>query len=93
MQSSINLGLSCKSARKSAKLTLAGLSARTGIPIRSLVRLEAGDLNAPIGRVLAVLESLGFGLEVVPLTRPTLESLSALYAEDDEPVRDVSKSR
>ena len=88
MQSSIKLGLSCKSARKSAKLTLADLSARTGIPTRSLVRLEAGDPHAPMGRVLAVLESLGFGLEVVPLTRPTLESLGALYAEGDEPIRE-----
>ena len=93
MQSSIDLGLSCKVARKLAKLTLADLSARTGIPTRSLVRLEAGDPNAPIGRVLAVLQSLGLGLEVAPITRPTLESLGALYAEDDEPVGDASKSR
>ena len=85
MQSSINLGLSCKSARKLAKLTLADLAARTGIPTRSLVRLEAGDPHAPIGRVLAVLQSLGLGLDVVPLTRPTLELLGALYAEDDAP--------
>ena len=85
MQSSIDLGLSCKAARKAAKLTLADLSARTGIPVRSLVRLEAGDANAPIGRVLAVLQSLGLGLNVVSLARPTLESLEALYAEDDEP--------
>ena len=84
MQSSIDLGLSCKSARKSAKLTLADLSARTGIPTRSLVRLEAGDSNAPIGRVLAVLQSLGLGIQVVSITRPTLESLGAVYAEDDE---------
>lgn len=87
MQSSIDLGLSCKAARKSAKLTLADLSVRTGIPTRSLVRLEAGDPNAPIGRVFAVLQSLGLGLEVVFVTRPTLESLDSLYAEDDEPIR------
>lgn len=88
MQSATDLGLSCKAARKSAKLTLVDLSARTGIPTRSLVRLEAGDPNAPIGRVLAALQSLGLGLEVVPITRPTLESLGALYADDDdEPTR------
>ena len=93
MQSSIDLGLSCKSARKSAKLTLADLSVRTGIPTRSLVRLEAGDPNAPMGRVLAVLESLGLGLEVVSVTRPTLETLGALYAEDDEPVGTAGEPR
>lgn len=87
MQSSADLGLFCKSARKSAKLTLADLSARTGIPTRSLVRLEAGDPSAPIGRVLAVLQSLGYGLDVVPIARPTLESLGALYSEDDESPR------
>ena len=87
MQSSTDLGHSCKSARKSAKLTLADLSACTGIPTRSLIRLEAGDPNAPMGRVLAVLQSLGLGLEVVSLTRPTLESLSTLYAEDERPIR------
>ncbi len=85
MQSSIDLGRSCKAARKSATLTLADLSTRTGIPTRSLVRLEAGDPSAPIGRVLAVLQSLGLGLNVVPITRPTLESLEALYAEDNVP--------
>ena len=92
MQSSIDLGRLCKAARKSAKLTLADLSARTGIPTRSLVRLEAGDPNAPMGRVLAVLQSLGLGLEVVPITRPTLESLGALYAEDDESVSTLNKA-
>ena len=92
MQSSIDLGLSCKSARKSAKLTLGDLSARTGIPTRSLVRLEAGDPSAPMGRVLSVLQSLGYGVDVVPITRPTFESLGALYAEDDEPVNTKRQS-
>jgi len=45
-----------------------------------------------MGRVLAVLQSLGLGLEVVSITRPTLESLGALYGESDEPVSTGSKS-
>lgn len=78
------LGRFCKTSRKTAGLTLADLSARTRIPVRSLVRIEAGAPEAPVGRVLLVLRSLGHGLSAVPLSRPALESLSALYDEPDQ---------
>lgn len=78
-----SLGQLCKAARKSAALTLADLSARTGIPVRSLVRIEAGAPEAPIGRVLLVLQSLGYELTTAPLSRPALESLASLYDEPD----------
>jgi transcriptional regulator with XRE-family HTH domain len=76
-----SLGEFCKAARRAAGLTLANLSARTGIPTRSLVRIEAGEAQAPIGRVMLVLQSLGHGLEAAPITRPSLESLAGLYNE------------
>ena len=75
------LGEFCKSSRKAAGLTLVDLSKRTGIPTRSLLRIEAGEPQAPIGRVMLVLQSLGYGLDAVPITRPSLESLAALYDE------------
>jgi hypothetical protein len=81
MMDTHSLGEFCKSARKAAGLTLAQLSARTGIPTRSLVRIEAGEPQAPIGRVMLVLQSLGYGLEAVPITRPSLASLATLYDE------------
>lgn len=77
------LGQFCKTERKAAGLTLADLSARTGIPVRSLVRIEAGAPEAPMGRVLLVLQSLGYGLQAVRASRPALESLAALYDEPD----------
>ena len=77
------LGQFCKTSRKAAGLTLADLSVRTGIPVRSLVRIEAGAPEAPIGRVLLVLQSLGYSLQAVPASRPALESLAALYDEPD----------
>lgn len=78
-----SLGQFCKTSRKAAGLTLADLSARTGIPVRSLVRIEAGAPEAPMGRVLLILQSLGYGLQAVPASRPVLESLAALYDEPD----------
>lgn len=78
------LGRFCKTSRKAAGLTLAELSAQTGIPERSLVRIEAGAPEAPIGRVLLVLQSLGYGLTTTALSRPALESLAALYDETED---------
>jgi transcriptional regulator with XRE-family HTH domain len=78
------LGQFCKSSRKAAGLTMAELSTRTGIPIRSLLRIEAGEPQAPIGRILLVLRSLGYGLEAVPVSRPALESLAHLYVDGDD---------
>lgn len=67
---------------------MAELSARTGIPARSIVRMESGDPNAPIGRVLLVLQSLGYDLDIVSTSRPSLEDLSSIYADDgDKAVR------
>ena len=83
MQELTDIGAHLKTARKAAGLTLADLSARTGIPTRSLVRMEAADPNAPIGRIVLVLQSLGYGLSIVPTSRPTLESLQSLYADED----------
>lgn len=83
MFDSKTLGQFCKTERKAAGLTLADLSARTGIPVRSLVRIEAGAPEAPIGRVLLVLQSLSYGLQAMPVARPVLESLAALYDEPD----------
>ena len=84
MLDSLTLGQFCKTSRKAAGLTLADFSVRTGIPVRSLARLEAGAPEAPMGRVLLVLQSLGYGLTVAPLSRPALESLATLYDEPDD---------
>lgn len=81
MMDARSLGEFCRAARRAAGLTVAELSARTGIPMRSLARIEAGEAQAPIGRVMRVLQSLGHGLEAVPITRPSLESLATLYDE------------
>ena len=83
MLSPQSLGEFCKTSRKAAGLTLADLSVRTGIPVRSLVRIEAGAPEAPVGRVLLVLQSLGYELTAMPLSRPALESLAALYDEQE----------
>lgn len=83
MFDSLTLGQFCKTSRKAAGLTLADLSARTGIPVRSLVRIEAGAPEAPVGRVFLVLQSLGYGLQAVPVSRPAFESLAELYDEPD----------
>jgi transcriptional regulator with XRE-family HTH domain len=84
MTSLTQLGSHIKSLRKAAGLTVAELSARTGIPARSLVRMESGDPNAPIGRISLVLQSLGFDLDIVSTSRPTLEALSSIYADDSD---------
>jgi transcriptional regulator with XRE-family HTH domain len=73
-----------KTLRKSAGLSVAELAARTSIPARSLVRMESGDPNAPIGRISLVLQSLGYGLDIVSNSRPTLEALSSIYGDDSD---------
>lgn len=78
-----DLSAEIKAARKAADLTLAQLAFRTGIPTRSLARLEVGDPSAPIGRILQVLAALGLGLSIVKTSRPTLEALPSIYADDD----------
>ncbi len=83
MFDSQSIGHFCKTSRKAAGLTLADLSARTGIPVRSLARIEAGSPEAPVGRVLLLLQSLGYGLQAVPISRPALESLVAVYDQSD----------
>lgn len=97
MLDSLALGKFCKTSRKTAGLTLADFSTRTGIPVRSLARLEAGAPEAPMGRVMTVLRSLGYELAVAPLSRPALESLATLYEEpddrDDSNVRAAAPSR
>lgn len=88
-----SLGQFCKGSRKAAGLTLVDLSARTGIPVRSLVRIEAGTPEAPVGRVLLVLQSLGYELTLAPLSRPSLESLASLYDEPDVSAPASSRAR
>jgi transcriptional regulator with XRE-family HTH domain len=84
MASISEIAVRIKTLRKSAGLSVAELAARTGIPARSLVRMESGDPNAPIGRISLVLQSLGCGLDIVSSTRPTLENLSSIYADDND---------
>jgi transcriptional regulator with XRE-family HTH domain len=82
MPSLTELAARIKSQRRAAGLTVAELSARTGIPARSIVRMESGDPSAPIGRVSLVLQSLGHDLAIVPTSRPSLEDLSSIYSDD-----------
>lgn len=77
-----DLSVEIKASRKAAGITLAQLASRTGIPARSLIRMEAGDPSAPIGRIMLVLAALGLSLSIVKTSRPTLDALQSIYAED-----------
>lgn len=82
MASPNELAARIKSQRRAAGLSVAELSTRTGIPARSIVRMESGDPNAPIGRVSLVLQSLGYDLAIVSTSRPSLEDLSSIYSDE-----------
>ncbi len=83
MNSAFDLATQLRDARKAAGLTLAQMSARTGIPTRSLLRMEAGDSSAPIGRIMLVFATLGYELNIKPTSRPTLDALQSIYVDDN----------
>lgn len=82
MESLRQLGKSLRAQRKKLLLTQAALAERAGIPLRTYVRLEAGDAGVALGSYAQAAQSLGLELRLASRARPTLEELGAIYGDD-----------
>lgn len=67
----IELGRAVQRAREDLGLTQAELAARAHVSRRWLIEVERGHDNAQVGKVMALLHSLGFAFQVVPREIPT----------------------
>lgn len=79
------LGKMFKQLRRDARLTQAHFSNISGIPLRTLIRMEAGDKSVAIGTYMRAARTLDAKLAVThsPRRRPTLDEVHALYREED----------
>lgn len=64
MATSENIGRAVREARKQLGLRQDALAAAAGVGLRFLVELERGKPSVHLGKVLAVLDTLGLELEV-----------------------------
>ncbi|MGA2497312.1 MAG: type II toxin-antitoxin system Y4mF family antitoxin [Tepidisphaeraceae bacterium] len=63
------LGTAIRIRRKQLKITQRELAMTCGTGLRFIVDLEKGKPTCQIGKTLDVLQSLGLGVEAVPLGR------------------------
>ena len=82
--SSLGIGQTLRLARSARHLTQAQFAAASGVPLRTLIRVEAGDDNVKIGTYARAAQALGLHLATLQKHRPTLEQLDALYGGDDD---------
>ena len=80
-----HLGKSIRNQREKLGLNQESFSRASGIPRRTLTRLECGDPAVRIGTFERAARALGLGLTLHELRRrrPTLEELAALYRDED----------
>lgn len=80
-----DLGKSIRKHREMFRLSQDSFARASGIPRRTLTRLESGDPAVRIGTFEKAARALGLSLVLRELQRrrPTLEELGALYGESD----------
>lgn len=88
----LDIGQQLRLARAARKLTQAQFAAASGVPLRTLIRVEAGDENVRIGTYERAARALGLYLATARKRRPTLEELDALYGDDAE-IRAIGKAK
>lgn len=78
------LGKSIRARREQRGLSQEAFARTSGIPRRTLTRLESGDPAVRIGTFEQAAQALGLGLVLAESLnrRPTLDELEALYRED-----------
>lgn len=80
-----DLGDTIREYREKNGLNQESFARASGIPRRTLTRLESGDPAVRIGTFEKAARALGLSLTLRELQRrrPTLEELDTLYREDD----------
>lgn len=81
----INIGKAIRARREKQRISQEALSALSGIPRRTLTRVEAGDPAVRIGTVAKAARALGMSLQLMPApgARPTLDELDQIYRDRD----------
>lgn len=87
------IGGQLRQRREQQKLTQAEMARASGIALRTLVRVEAGDPSVKIGTYNRAARALGAKIGVLPgeRHRPTLDELGTLYSDDENSV--LARSR
>lgn len=80
-----SIGKTIRERREKQKISQEALSALSGIPRRTLTRVEAGDPAVRIGTVEKAARALGMSLQLAPGrgARPTLDELDQIYRDRD----------
>lgn len=80
------LGKSIRAKREKQGLSQDAFTRMSGIPRRTLTRLESGDPAVRIGTFERAAQALGLGLILAESQkrRPTLDELEALYREEGD---------
>ena len=68
--------------RKKLSMTQAESAARSGIPLRTYLRMEAGDESVKIGTYARAALGLGLALTLSSRARPTLDELEEVYRDE-----------
>lgn len=81
-----NVGKAIRERREKQGISQATLSTLSGIPRRTLTRVEAGDPAVRIGTVEKAARALGLSLQLAPApgARPTLDELDQIYRDRDD---------
>ncbi|MFN0163014.1 MAG: helix-turn-helix transcriptional regulator [Burkholderiales bacterium] len=89
------IGAQLRQRREQQTLTQAEMARASGIALRTLVRMEAGDPSVKIGTYSRAARVLGAKIAVLPAERhrPTLDELGALYPDDEQSAPAPGKAR
>jgi transcriptional regulator with XRE-family HTH domain len=73
------LGRRFKALRQNHGLTQLALAQRAAVTRMKVIAIEAGSASVAVGGYARVAAALGVELDVVPLSRPTLDDLAEVF--------------
>jgi len=74
-----------RSMRAQRGLSQSDLAAAAGVNRKTIIQLEKGAAGIALGTVVAVLESMGGELSVVPASKPTTAEVQSLLGLEPSP--------
>ena len=78
----LKLGRALRQMRENRGLTQVEVARRAGIPRLKVIHVEAGRQGVSITSYARIAAALGGELRVLPVTRPTLDEIGALLADE-----------
>ncbi len=96
MEDTQELGATLRKQRTEKGLTQIAFAKISGIPLRTLIRMEAGDAAVAVGTYTLAARALGVKLSVIAASvrrRPTLDEVYDRYREPEDDNRTPSRPR